>query len=126
MQSPNGLLSKLTEATTALTAWRTKHELALHAGKAPGVAQTLVRHATDLRSKAEPFIPPVVSQGIAAAEKAVPGIITGSANVLITEANAAADEALKKLGELFGSVDAIPEPLKKDLPVKLELVTEAT
>ena len=124
MNPSNGLLSKLNDATSALSAWRTRYQFAVQASKAPNAASRYVQQATDLRSKAEPFIPPVVSQGIAAVEKAVPGLVAGSANAFIAEANAAADEANKKLIELFGSLEAIPEVFKSDLPVKLELIKE--
>jgi hypothetical protein len=125
MEPTNALLKKLTDATNALNAWRTRYEFAMQASKAPNAASRLMQQATELKSKAEPFIPPVLTHGITAVEKAVPGIVTGSANAFISEANAAADEALKKIVELFGSLEAVPEAFKKDLPIKLELLKEA-
>lgn len=125
MEPTNALLKKLTDATSALNAWRTRYEFAVQARKAPDAASRLMQQANELKSKAEPFIPPVLTHGITAVEKAVPGILANSANAIIAEANAAADEALSKIVELFGSLDAVPEAFKKDLPIKLELLKEA-
>jgi hypothetical protein len=125
MEPSNTLLTKLTDATNALTGLRTRYEFAVQASKAPDAASRFMQQANELKSKAEPFIPPVLSQGISAVERAVPGLVAGSANAFITEANAAADEAIKKIVELFGSLEAIPEVFKMDLPIKLELLKEA-
>jgi heterodisulfide reductase subunit A-like polyferredoxin len=124
MQTNNGLVARLNDAASALSAWQVKYDLALQAIKAPEAASRFVQHASDLKGKVEEFIPPIVSKGLEAVQKKVPGIVATSVNSIITEANVAADKAVQLLTELFGSLEAIPQQFKENLPTKLEPVKE--